>query len=98
VFVLPHTQARCFVAVSKHLLHLDKSCALTVDFFTVIIHKHDKTQDRLAIDCLERAVDTDPYNLEALLALGQYNFVKRHEALPDAYSCFFVTTAVHSMC
>ena len=26
----------------------------------------------MAIDCLERSVDTDPYNLEALLALGQY--------------------------
>lgn len=30
----------------------------------------ENDQDRLAIDCLERAVDCDPYNLEALMALG----------------------------
>ncbi|KAG5189940.1 peroxin-5 [Tribonema minus] len=30
----------------------------------------ENDQDRLAIGCLERSVEADPYNLEALLALG----------------------------
>lgn len=32
-------------------------------------------QDRLAIGCLERSVEADPYNLEALLGLGKYLFL-----------------------
>mmetsp|Transcript_30526 Transcript_30526/g.68452 ORF Transcript_30526/g.68452 Transcript_30526/m.68452 type:complete len:269 (+) Transcript_30526:273-1079(+) len=30
----------------------------------------EQDQDKLAIECLERAISQDPYNLEALLALG----------------------------
>ena len=48
--------------------------------------EHD--EDRRAIACLERAVEEDPYNLEALLALG-VSYVNEVRLSSSSSSFFF---------
>jgi peroxin-5 len=67
----------------RELVSLRRSVSLVMYSLYSGLSHAENDEDRKAIVCLQRAVDADPYNIEALLALGvsYVNELDNHKAL-----------------